>query len=232
MRTIPVALSVDEDAKAQRFMDAHAADTYRLSRGLARHILGRITGVAPEALTFVVGPHGKPLLAQRPDLAFNLSHSQQRIVVGLLEGAQLPRDGGGDLGVDVEAMRPMPGCLDVARRVFELERVTDIARAGAAERERRFFRHWVEWEARLKALGLGIAAAEAAGVLRALDPSMRHGRIDVGSGYAGAWATRADVSRVTRIACRAALLEQGYRIALSEAAATTTVLPAATGRLQ
>ena len=101
-------LSPDEAARADRFLRAEDRDRYRASHAALRLILARALGVAAGALAFAAGPAGKPELAgaQAGSLRFNLSHSGTRALVGVsLEAA---------IGVDVEALRPIPDALRIA----------------------------------------------------------------------------------------------------------------------
>lgn len=124
------------DTLGRRYLRAHAA---------LRAVLARYTD-AP--LEFALAEHGKPYLASAPDLRFNLSHSQERALIGVI--------GGDEIGVDVERFRPMPDCLAIAERFFPPAEAAAFAAIPAANRERDFFRRWTRIEAVLKARGVGL----------------------------------------------------------------------------
>lgn len=231
LRARPFSLSEDEEARAARYARPELRARFRIARALTRHIVGQACEIQPEDVSFVTGPHGKPSLLDFPTLAFNASHSHDRVLIGLMEtGEQCGADHG--LGVDIEAVRSLASCMDIAQRVFEPERVAALAALGGKAREAHFFRHWVEWEARLKARGLGIAAAEEAGLLRTRDDRVVHGSLEAGHGFAAAWASLAPVSAVSLRTCAAALGDGGAALAYAEGPSQHLSLPAAAWRLQ
>ena len=163
-----------------RFAVAHAA---------LRTILGRCSGVAPQALTFASGASGKPALPGQP-LAFNLSHSGDVAVCAVAAG--------GHLGVDVEMVRPVPDADALASRFFSRDEAADLARVPASDRLQAFFRIWTRKEAFVKATGEGMARpldsfSVSAG---AIEPRVTHGgagrwslhAFEPRPGYAGALA--------------------------------------------
>ncbi|AWN38236.1 4'-phosphopantetheinyl transferase family protein [Methylobacterium radiodurans] len=144
-------LSEDERVRAGRFLRSEDRDRYRASHAALRLILGRALGMDPRALTFSAGPAGKPELAgpERGVLAFNLSHSGRRALVGLSTR--------GYIGVDVEVIRPLPDALRIARGHFASDEADALARLPEEFREAAFFSLWTRKEAVVKALGAGLA---------------------------------------------------------------------------
>ncbi len=131
----PVVLSDREIARAARFHDERDRAHWGAAHSALRRILGAYLGLAPEALEFVVGPHGKPALAAGyPE--FNLSHSRGRAMVAVSPSVPV--------GVDIEGIRDN---VDMAKL---------LTRAGESDlppdREA-LFRRWTEREARTKAAG-------------------------------------------------------------------------------
>jgi 4'-phosphopantetheinyl transferase len=107
-------------------------------------------GIAPGALIFGIGEHGKPyLVAPKPPAAFgfNLSHSGDVVVLGTAAD---------DIGVDVEKLRPVPNAESLARRFFSPAEGELVGAALDPERDRAFLRIWTQKEAWLKATGLGV----------------------------------------------------------------------------
>ena len=143
-------LSDDEWARANRFrFDKHRRQ-YVVGRGALRTLLAAYVGTRPEQVTFSYGPRGKPFLAPQGDLYFNLSNSDEMALVAFVRGKEI--------GVDIEYLKPMPDCEQIAERFFsESERV--VLRGIPAERkEEAFFNCWTRKEAYLKAVGEGLAA--------------------------------------------------------------------------
>lgn len=143
-------LSDDEWARANRFrFDKHRRQ-YVVGRGALRTLLAAYLGTRPEQVTFKYGPRGKPFLAEETDLFFNLSNSDEMALIALVRGREV--------GADIEYLKPMPDCEQIAERFFsESERV--VLRGIPAERkEEAFFNCWTRKEAYLKAVGEGLAA--------------------------------------------------------------------------
>jgi 4'-phosphopantetheinyl transferase len=143
-------LSDDEWARANRFrFDKHRRQ-YVVGRGALRTLLAAYLGTRPEQVTFSYGPRGKPFLAPQQDLYFNLSNSDEMALAAFVLGREI--------GADIEYLKTMPDCEQIAERFFsESERV--VLRGVPAERkEEAFFNCWTRKEAYLKAVGEGLAA--------------------------------------------------------------------------
>jgi|GEM_PF-1150429 len=138
-----------------------------VGRALARRLLGRRLGLAPDAILLGAGPGGKPMLAcgdpgapsgPRPAWHFNIAHSGDLVLVGV---------GPGTLGVDVEHC-PERVDADLWRQVTGLPLPAPAPGGSeAAPDPRAFCAQWVRREAVLKACGLGLAAEP--GTLRLTD---------------------------------------------------------------
>jgi 4'-phosphopantetheinyl transferase len=119
-----------------------------------RRVLAPYLGEAPEEIELSAGEHGKPRLADEPErLAFNLSHS------GPLALVAVARDR--EVGVDVERVRPERDLLALAERALAPEQAVAVREAAGPERPRLFYELWTRHEARLKCLGVGLAARPA-----------------------------------------------------------------------
>ncbi len=133
------------------------ADRLRFARCRAtlRRALGERLGLAPEAVEFEFGPHGKPSLAGAVAgrWQFNVSHTRGAALIALAEGAEI--------GVDVERERPMADMDAVARRVFTKREQEGLRPLAGRARAARFFQLWTAKEAFLKALGTGLTLAPA-----------------------------------------------------------------------
>ncbi|MCQ4635721.1 4'-phosphopantetheinyl transferase superfamily protein [Anaerovorax odorimutans] len=103
-------------------------------------------GLSLKELAITQGPYGKPLLADLPQLCFNISHSQQRAVCGISDG---------EIGVDVEK-RARISVSDLSRYFTENERAY-LGRWQGKEKEREFYRLWTLKESFMKAVGKGFA---------------------------------------------------------------------------
>lgn len=144
-------ISDAERRRAARFVQERDRRRYAARQTFLRRVLGRYLDADPRTLVFREGEHGKPYLEgeRGQGLRFNLSHSDERILIGVACGREV--------GVDVEAVRPRDELDGMASLTFSsLERA---AYASAAETARlpAFFRVWTRKEAALKALGDGFS---------------------------------------------------------------------------
>ena len=144
------ALAQDEWDRANRFRFDRHRRQYVVGRGALRALLSAYTGTRPELIRFTYGPRGKPFLEGSGDLLFNLSNSDERALVGFVRGREI--------GMDIEYLKPMPDCEQIAERFFsESERVV-LRGIPKESKEEAFFNCWTRKEAYLKAVGEGLAA--------------------------------------------------------------------------
>jgi 4'-phosphopantetheinyl transferase len=144
------SLDAEERKRAARFrFEAHRR-RFIAGRGLLRRLLGRLSGTAPEALVFRYGAKGKPhLVVPRVDLRFNLSHSANGALFAVARGREL--------GVDVEALRPMGDAEALVERFFHPAERRTFAALAPESRVTAFFSGWTRKEAYLKARGDGLS---------------------------------------------------------------------------
>jgi 4'-phosphopantetheinyl transferase len=201
---LPAPLSEEERARASRFAFPIDRIRYVAAHGQLRQVLAAYLGRSPADLAFDLGPQGKPRLAGSSELSFNLSHSGD---LGLLAVAW-----GREVGVDTEAIRPVPDLDDLVARCFSGSERSALASLPEELRLTAFFDGWTRKEAFLKALGAGLSrplqsfdvsllpgqparllsldgdpAASRAFALRALRP---------GSGFVGAVAVQGPEARL------------------------------------
>jgi 4'-phosphopantetheinyl transferase len=146
-------LSEDEWERARRFrFDKHRRQ-YVVGRGALRTLLAAYLGIRPEAVRFTYGPRGKPFLASPLDaygLHFNLSNSDELALMGFVFGREL--------GVDVEFLRQMNDCEEIAERFFSESERRMLRTIPFPTKQEAFFNCWTRKEAYLKAVGEGLAA--------------------------------------------------------------------------
>ena len=92
------------------------------------------------------GKHGKPSLADYPDIFYNISHS---------DGISACMIGESECGIDCEKVRSYRP--KVAKRVFSEKEKALLESATGRERDLIFFRLWTLKEAYIKALGTGLS---------------------------------------------------------------------------
>jgi 4'-phosphopantetheinyl transferase len=149
-------------ARARRLLLPHEherLDRYRsdddrmmflLGRTMARAMVGRAIGVAPEAWRWREGAHGRPEVDDpRCPIRFNVAHSAGLVVCAIASGR--------DVGVDVEDVRRSPPNPLVVTRYCSPMEAADIGPRGDPGWQARFLQYWTLKEAYLKARGLGIS---------------------------------------------------------------------------
>lgn len=171
-------LAPDELDRARRFYFARDRRRYVVCRGILRAILGRYLGEQPEELVFAYGRNGKPRLADG-GLHFNVAHSEGLALLAFTRA--------GEVGVDLERIRPLPDCEEVARAAFPPEELARLEACPPERRREEFFRTWTRQEAVLKALGSGLGDAHGTDAARAFAVHP----LAVGDGFAGALAVPA-----------------------------------------
>jgi 4'-phosphopantetheinyl transferase len=145
-------LAPDELSRASRFHFEKDRRHYILARGALRRVLGRYLDVDPGQLGFSYTDYGKPALiasSQPKTLNFNLSHSHQLALIAVT--------GRGQLGVDVEHVRPVPDLEDLAQRFFSAQEYAALQALPEEEKLRGFFYCWTRKEAYIKARGEGLS---------------------------------------------------------------------------
>lgn len=135
-----------EVAGVDRFRSGSPGFRRFLSRALLRATLAAWTDRPPGGLVFTYGPHGKPHLEGGP--AFNASHSGSYFVLAVRPSGQV--------GVDIEVVRPSSDLMAIARRCFTHEEAREIG-ADPDTLVDSFFRTWVRKEALVKAVGAGLS---------------------------------------------------------------------------
>ncbi len=142
-------LSKDEQKKAQRFSFEKDSNQYTLARGALRVLLGHYLNVVPQSLTFSYHKYGKPYLEDFPEMQFNVSHSQEMVLLALNYEDLL--------GVDIEYEERSVDVDGIARRFFNDKEYARLRNLDAINKKRLFFYQWTAKEAFVKAIGRGIA---------------------------------------------------------------------------
>ena len=144
----PDVLSPDERERAARFHFERDRARFTACRALLRRLLGGYTGLAPEAVAFGYGAHGKPYVEQDAQVRFNLSHSHGTAMLAFARQ---------EVGVDVERIRAGLDFAGLARTCFSAEERERIFSRPAAEQAEAFFEYWTAKEACIKAEGGGLS---------------------------------------------------------------------------
>lgn len=190
VRDYAALLSPEERHRADRFAFRHLRETFVIAHGLLRRLLaeylsgypvGDLATTRAADIPILQGAYGKPYVPGGGRISFNLSHSGELICCAISRGA-------GEVGVDVERVRPMGDLLSLAGRFFAPEERAELADLPPSQREQAFFRCWTRKEAFIKATGEGLHRPLDSFVV----PVSGHGRLGVrereqGCGRSEAW---------------------------------------------
>jgi 4'-phosphopantetheinyl transferase len=151
-------LDPTERERYDRYENHEVARRFAIGRLRLREMLGAVLAIPPAAVPIRLGLHGKPALArmaQSSGIRFSVAHCDELLLVAITRL--------GEVGVDVERVRPIERWARVADRVFGHTDRVAIGReiASGDEPSAVFFRFWCRGEAELKAIGSGITGLSA-----------------------------------------------------------------------
>jgi 4'-phosphopantetheinyl transferase len=142
-------LDAAERERAARFKFLEHRNQFVISRALLRQALGRYLRIDARDLRFRTTANGKPELAAKSDLQFNLSHTRGVTVFAVARRRHV--------GVDVERIRADTNALELAERFFSPPEVQWLRSQPASEHVPSFFSCWTAKEAYIKAHGEGLS---------------------------------------------------------------------------
>lgn len=147
-------LSADELRRADAFAYAREQRRFVVGRALLRRLLARYLRADPAAVGFAYGPYGKPELASGggcPPLRFNCAHSGPLALYAIAARRRV--------GIDIEALRPLPEAAAIAQLCFSPRERATLATLPRDTLEPAVLRAWTLKEAYVKATGEGLALA-------------------------------------------------------------------------
>jgi 4'-phosphopantetheinyl transferase len=142
-------LDASEQARAEKFKNDLLRNRYVMVHGRLRNLLAQTLNESPEKISIKAAEHGKPYLVDTPELAFNLSHSADAMVIAVGWNCRL--------GVDIETFKPRSNLVALANKCFADEEIAYWNSLPEAEKTVGFYRFWTRKEALVKATGRGIA---------------------------------------------------------------------------
>ena len=153
IRSLFGLLSPDETERASRFRFDEHRRRFIARRGVRRVVLGRYLSVAPSAIRFCDGEHGKPMLdvpnGETP-IQFNASHSGELALVAVTRRRRV--------GVDLEQVCPQRVEESLPQRFFAANEAAAMAGLPPDQKIDGFFSCWTRKEAFVKATGQGLSA--------------------------------------------------------------------------
>ena len=132
--------SISQTKRKLSYVETHA----RL-----RLLLAQVVSAKPGQLCILKAEHGKPYLPDYPELAFNLSHTANKLAVAY--GYHH------DIGVDIETCKPRKNLAGLVEKCFAEEEQHYWRQLPEPEQLQTFYRFWTRKEAFVKAVGRGIA---------------------------------------------------------------------------
>lgn len=147
----PQLINHAEKQALKECVRAEVARQKLFTRGLIRKILSYYAPIEPTGWEFAKTEHGKPYIANRQlphPLFFNISHSQDAILIGV---SQHPA-----IGVDIENNQRRINPLKLAGRFFHPAEIETLSALDASQLNQTFFTYWTLKEACIKAMGLGL----------------------------------------------------------------------------
>lgn len=189
-------LTAQESHQVSRLAGGAVRERFIVGRAMLRLLLGSYLGLEPRAVEFTNPPGGKPAVAPSPcsrPVAFSLSHSGEACLAAFRASD--------DIGVDMEWVRDLRDCEDIATRWFPPAERRSFFTARPDERPRRFLLCWTQVEARAKADGSGLG-----GIFARADRSRTWRVRDVGApgNYVATLAFRHPPARLARHCVRPA----------------------------
>ncbi|MFC1668393.1 4'-phosphopantetheinyl transferase family protein [Chlamydiota bacterium] len=174
-------LSHDERARAKRFHFKEHSRRFIVSHGMLRQILACYVNVSADTLTFSYTEKGKPeLLNSHNHIRFNLSHSHEMALVGVL--IEVP------IGIDIEYLPKETDVDGLAKRFFSSQEYEQLSKIPNSIKQEAFFRIWTLKEAYLKATGEGIAGLESVEVMCAVESPPEFVKINGSSEESQRWS--------------------------------------------
>ena len=142
-------LDETEQTQARKFKNELLHKRYVEIHGRLRNLLAQTLNQSPEKIKIKKTGHGKPYLPDYPELAFNLSHTADRLMIAIGSHCQL--------GVDIEICKPRTSLSALVDKCFAEEEAAYWANLPEAQKNLEFYRFWTRKEAFVKATGYGIS---------------------------------------------------------------------------
>ncbi|MFW5443249.1 MAG: 4'-phosphopantetheinyl transferase family protein [Methylococcaceae bacterium] len=141
-------LNAEEKHKATAFSRKNVQQKYIKTRGILRQVLASYLNIDAQKVIIKTGEYGKPYLVEN-GLYFNLSHTDNKIVVVVSNG--------GEVGVDVEYIRDRQHMSGLVKKCFSKIESSYWNALPEDQKITMFYHFWVRKEAFVKAVGRGIA---------------------------------------------------------------------------
>ena len=150
IREMATLLDDEERDRASRFRRRVDRDRFIIAHAALRRILARYLRKPAQSLRFRRDRFGKPSLAHRTDVTFNMAHADSVALIAVAAGRPV--------GVDVERVTHLDDAFDVAEICFAPAERRVLHAVPAEQVSDTFFNCWTRKEAFIKAVGTGLSA--------------------------------------------------------------------------
>lgn len=142
-------VSREERQRAEAYHFQRDRERFLIARTALRDLLARYLGILPIEVPLALEPGGKLQLASpnTASLFFNITHSDRFTLIAVTREAAI--------GVDLEAVDPSPGRLELARHILSEQELLAFEALPSSQQLDRFYQLWTMKEAILKAFGTG-----------------------------------------------------------------------------
>ncbi|MGX1102519.1 MULTISPECIES: 4'-phosphopantetheinyl transferase family protein [Bradyrhizobium] len=151
IRELSVCLNAEEHRRAEGLRLERDRRRFIVSRWQLRHVLASKLGISLAEIELEYGRLGKPHLSRRMparDLRFSVSRSGEVAVIALSITQEV--------GVDIEAVLPVPEADEIAALCLSTSEYESYAALDPEDRLEGFLQRWTRLEAVSKALGCGL----------------------------------------------------------------------------
>lgn len=151
IRGLGISLNEEERRRAEGLRLERDRRRFVATRGQLRRVLASKLGISPSVVELEYGRLGKPHLSHRMparDLRFSVSRSGDVAVIALSTR--------NEVGVDIEAVRPVPEADEIAALCFSASEYASYTDLGPEDQLEGFLRRWTRLEAISKAQGCGL----------------------------------------------------------------------------
>lgn len=138
-------LNSTEFEKANRFYQEIDKNRFIISRAILKIILANYTKLDPKKITFEYRANKKPYLASDTGLFFNVSHSEDYVLIAVSHN---------EIGIDIEYSAKDFDFESILFDVFSNDEI--LAIQNTMDKKEAFYTSWTRKEALAKALGKGI----------------------------------------------------------------------------
>jgi 4'-phosphopantetheinyl transferase len=148
-------LSLDEQARRDRFRFAADRRDFAVAHDLLRRKLSMYRDISPRMWQFVADRYGKPRIDNRDPhartLTFSLAHTRGCVSCAIVSSAPV--------GIDVERVDRPLSFTELGDRLFSPDEAASLRRCSNGMRATRFVELWTLKEAFLKAVGVGLSGS-------------------------------------------------------------------------